>query len=98
MHHLINSNCISLFSQNFALSRLASNKYKLLSPTLPDLNHVQASFLSTLTSSFRYRSQPMFSFQKMQTSLIPFPRLHFFTPHYLQSQSNPIDRRTDCLN
>jgi hypothetical protein len=27
----------------------------------------------------------MFSLHKMATSLIPFPRLHFFTPHYLQS-------------
>jgi tubulin beta len=95
---LMNSTCMSLFSQNFALCRLATSKHLLTSPTLQDLNHLQASFLSTLTSSFRYRSQPTFSFHKMQTSLIPFPRLHFFTNNYLQSQSNPIDNRIDCLS
>ena len=36
----------------------------------------------------------MFDFRKMQTSLIPFPRLHFFAPHFLESK---IDDKVDRL-
>ena len=65
---------------NYALSNVCKNKFKIPSASVADNNHLIVEFLKTFTSCIRYPCLNFNSYKKFITNLVPFPRIHFMIP------------------
>jgi len=82
VHHLLENTDGNFSIDNEALFHISQNVLKIHSPTYEDLNHLVASTMSGLTTCFRFPGQLNDDLRKLNTNLVPFPRLHFFMPGY----------------
>ncbi|KAK0041334.1 tubulin beta-4B chain [Biomphalaria pfeifferi] len=67
---------------NDALHDICIRTLKLTSPTYGDLNHLISCVMSGVTTSFRFPGQLNGDLRKLAVNMVPFPKLHFFTPGY----------------
>ncbi|XP_076629472.1 tubulin beta-1 chain-like isoform X2 [Colletes latitarsis] len=67
---------------NQALHHICTRVLKISTPTLADANHLIASCIAGITASLRFPGQLNTDLRKLQTNMVPFPRLHFFVPGY----------------
>jgi len=82
VHHLLENTDGNFSIDNEALYNIGHNVLKINAPTYADLNHLVASAMSGVTTSFRFTGQLNDDLRKLHTNLVPFPRLHFFMPGY----------------
>jgi len=82
VHHLLENTDGNFSIDNEALFHISQNVLKIHAPTYADLNHLVASTMSGLTTCFRFPGQLNDDLRKLNTNLVPFPRLHFFMPGY----------------
>ncbi|CAB4058590.1 TUBB [Lepeophtheirus salmonis] len=95
LHQLIESTDSTFCIDNEALYHISSATLKLASPTFGDLNHLVASAMAGVTTCLRFPGQLNADLRKLSTNMIPFPRLHFFTPGFapLTSRDNEAFHR-----
>uniref|UniRef100_A0A182JIV0 Tubulin beta chain n=2 Tax=Anopheles atroparvus TaxID=41427 RepID=A0A182JIV0_ANOAO len=65
---------------NEALYDICVDTLRLPGPSLDDLNHLVASAMAGVTSSFRFPGQLNADLRKLLTNMVPYRRLHFFVP------------------
>merc|ERR1712238_524314 len=63
---------------NEALYDICFRTLKLTTPTYGDLNHLVSAAISGVTCCLRFPGQLNSDLRKLATTLVPFPRLHFF--------------------
>ena len=77
-HYLVECSMITNLIENDRLERVCLQNFKVVSPTIADYNHIVNEAIATQTAAFRYPSQLCNNIRKIATTLVPFPRLHFF--------------------
>jgi len=80
IHQLVENTDATFVIDNEALYDICFRTLKLNNPTYGDLNHLVSLAMSGITTSFRFPGQLNADLRKLATNLVPFPRLHFFTP------------------
>ena len=83
VHELIENADMSFVLDNEALYDICFRTLKLTTPTFADLNHLISAVTAGITSSIRFPGQLNSDLRKMNTNLVPFPRMHFFTSGYV---------------
>ncbi|KAK9504299.1 hypothetical protein O3M35_010664 [Rhynocoris fuscipes] len=68
---------------NEALYSISQKVMKLSYPTFGDLNHLASTTLAGVTTCFRFPGQLNTDLRKLQTNMVPFPRMHFFVPGFV---------------
>ncbi len=79
VHELIENADMCFVLDNEALYDICFRTLKLTTPTFADLNHLIGAVTSGMTCSMRFPGQLNSDLRKMNTNLVPFPRMHFFT-------------------
>ncbi|XP_045837171.1 tubulin beta-1 chain isoform X1 [Meles meles] len=67
---------------NEALYDICLRTLKLAAPSYGDLNHLVSLTMSGVTTSLRFPGQLNADLRKLAVNMVPFPRLHFFTPGF----------------
>ena len=79
-NRLIENAEISILYDNYSLSRISQQQFKLANPTMQDMNFLISHYMSTVTAAFRFPCSNINDMRKIATSSVPFPRVHFFMP------------------
>ena len=88
--HQIIENCDFVnVIQNESLYNISSRSFRLLNPSLDDLNYLIGLQMADISASVRFGASQATNLRKMLVNLCPFPRLHFY-----MSSSSPLD----CLS
>jgi len=82
IHQLVENADISIMLDNEALFDVCTKKYKISTPSYRDLNALISCAMSNTTCTTRFPGSLNSDMRKIATNLIPFPRLHFFTPSF----------------
>ncbi|KAK1156311.1 tubulin beta-6 chain [Acipenser oxyrinchus oxyrinchus] len=82
IHQLIESADETFCIDNEALYDICFRTLKLATPTYGDLNHLVSMTMSGVTTSLRFPGQLNADLRKLAVNMVPFPRLHFFTPGF----------------
>lgn len=69
-------NCTLLFS-NEAVYDICDKEMDILRPEMRNMNQLISHVLSAITAQFRFEGEPTVSLSDFQTSLVPYPRIHF---------------------
>jgi tubulin beta len=67
---------------NEALYDICFRNLKVTSPTYGDLNHLISNVMSGITTCLRFPGQLNADLRKLNTNMVPFPRLKFFMVGY----------------
>jgi len=75
LHHQIENSDLSFLFDNEALNDISSQSMRL---NQNDLNNPITTAMCGITCSFRFPGEMLLGLRKMATSLVIFPRMHFF--------------------
>eukprot|EP01084_Bolivina_argentea_P219579 372396_1 len=76
-HWLLDHNEMTSVMDNEALYEICQRSLDIERPTYDDINRLIAKPISSLTCSLRFDGELNVDLNEFQTSLVPFPRLHF---------------------
>ena len=90
VHQLVENTDETFSIDNEALYDICFRTLKLSTPTYGDLNHLISLTMSGITTCLRFPGQLNADLRKLAVNMVPFPRLHFFTPGFapLTSRGN----------
>ena len=90
IHQLVENTDETFSIDNEALYDICFRTLKLSTPTYGDLNHLVSLTMSGITTCLRFPGQLNADLRKLAVNMVPFPRLHFFTPGFapLTSRGN----------
>merc|ERR1712154_220070 len=77
-HWLLDHTEISIVLDNEAIYEICQRKLDIDRPSYDTLNRMIAKVVSSMTSSLRFAGELNVDLNEYQTSLVPFPRLHFY--------------------
>ncbi|OAF67116.1 beta-tubulin [Intoshia linei] len=92
IHQLIENTQLTFCIDNEALYNICIGTLKLKTPTYGDLNHLVSATMAGITTCFRFPGQLNADLRKLSVNMIPFPRLHFFTPGFAPLTSRGSQR------
>ncbi|XP_015980424.2 tubulin beta-1 chain [Rousettus aegyptiacus] len=81
-HQLLRAADACFCIDNEALYDICFRTLRLAAPTYGDLNHLVSLTMSGVTTSLRFPGQLNADLRKLAVNMVPFPRLHFFTPGF----------------
>uniref|UniRef100_A0A8C9CFD9 Tubulin/FtsZ 2-layer sandwich domain-containing protein n=1 Tax=Phocoena sinus TaxID=42100 RepID=A0A8C9CFD9_PHOSS len=76
------SDTVTYCIDNEALYNIRFRTLTLTTPTYGDLNHLVSATMSGVTTCLRFPGQLNADLCKLAVNMVPFPRLHFFTPGF----------------
>nr|CDS28126.1 beta tubulin [Hymenolepis microstoma] len=82
VHQLVEHADGTLCIDNEALYDICFRTMKLTNPSYSDLNALVSATMSGITTCLRFPGQLNADLRKLSVNMVPFPRLHFFTPGY----------------
>lgn len=82
IHHFTDTSDSSFCIDNEALYDICNRTLKLSTPTYGDMNHMIGNLMSGVTTCLRFPGQLNADLRKLDTNMVPFPRLHFFISGY----------------
>ncbi|XP_076173693.1 tubulin beta-1 chain isoform X2 [Ptiloglossa arizonensis] len=77
---LIESTDQTYCMDNQALQHICSSLLKISTPTFADSDHLISTYMTGVTACLRFPGQLNTDLRKLQTNIVPFPKLHFFVP------------------
>jgi len=78
-HCLIEESTATMLLDNESLLRNCQKRLVLAAPTLGDANDLVAAAMADLTAASRFTNQQTLGWRKLLSTVVPFPRMHFFT-------------------
>jgi tubulin beta len=82
IHQLIENGDQVFCIDNEALYNICQNTLKMKAPTYDSLNNLVSLVMSGVTTCLRFPGQLNSDLRKLAVNLIPFPRLHFYSPSF----------------
>merc|ERR1712130_717782 len=76
-HWLLDHTEISVLLDNEAIYEICQKNLDIKRPSYDTLNRMIAKAVSSMTASLRFEGELNVDLNEFQTSLVPFPRLHF---------------------
>merc|ERR1712062_666737 len=77
-HWLLDHTEVSVVLDNEAIYEICQKKLDIVRPSYDTLNRLIAKSVSSMTASLRFEGELNVDLNEFQTSLVPFPRLHFY--------------------
>ncbi|XP_068629210.1 tubulin beta chain-like [Battus philenor] len=96
LNQLIENTDQSFCIDNEALYDICFRTLKLSMPTYGDLNHLVSMMMSGVTTCLRFPGQLNADLRKLAVNMVPFPRLHFFTPGFAPLTSRGSEQYRAC--
>eukprot|EP00656_Telonema_subtile_P048234 TRINITY_DN5688_c0_g1_i4.p1 TRINITY_DN5688_c0_g1~~TRINITY_DN5688_c0_g1_i4.p1 ORF type:complete len:418 (-),score=89.89 TRINITY_DN5688_c0_g1_i4:98-1351(-) len=90
-HSLLEHTDVAVMLDNEAIYSICHRRLDIERPTYTNLNRLIAQVVSSLTASLRFKSVLGVDINEFQTSLVPYPRIHFMLPSYSPVTSAHID-------
>merc|ERR1719334_1960732 len=77
-HWLLDHTEISMLIDNEAMYEMCQRKLDIRRPSYGTINRLVSKAVSSMTASLRFEGELNVDLNEYQTSLVPFPRLHFY--------------------
>merc|ERR1719334_703494 len=77
-HWLLDHTELSLLIDNEAMYEICQRKLDIQRPSYGTINRLVSKAVSSMTASLRFEGELNVDLNEYQTSLVPFPRLHFY--------------------
>ena len=81
-HNLLENTELTVVLDNEAIYDICRNNLSIERPTYTNLNRLIAQVISSMTASLRFSGALNVDINEFQTSLVPYPRIHFMLSSY----------------